>query len=55
MLLRKRLSENALENALENENVPENIPQKMSLRKHPAKMVKPPILPDLAFEIDKEY
>jgi hypothetical protein len=58
--LRKRFSENALENAPENENIPENIPQKTplpktSLRKHPAKMIKPPILPDLAFEIDKEY
>jgi hypothetical protein len=53
--LRKRPLENAPENAPENENVPENVPQKTSLKKHPAKMIKPPILPDLAFEIDKEY
>jgi hypothetical protein len=37
------------------ENVPQNVPQKTSLRKYPAKMVKPPIPPDLAFEINKEY
>jgi hypothetical protein len=38
------------------ENAPtKNVPQKTSIRKHPAKIIKPPILPDLAFEIDKEY
>jgi hypothetical protein len=38
------------------ENTPtKNVSQKTSLRKHPAKMVKPPILPDLAFEINEEY
>jgi hypothetical protein len=53
--LRKRPSENAPENAPENKNIPENIPQKTSLRKYPAKIIKPLILLDLAFEIDEEY